>query len=185
MDWDGCRYTVRNACLAINDAARSVDNHKILAAVEVREELSALLRQLAEIDDAAEIENLPENLMDILQLIAAYDLRIAHGQPGYSKSATAAVEQLNDARATLDLLRKPDVYLSAVANTHTAAKYRHQGLPLDQMRLGLRSHLARLLNAGGAMALPQDRTQLYESQRALTRRIDEIYSRLQRRVLGL
>ena len=181
MDWADCRYAVRNACLAINDAARSVDNHKILAAVAARRKLSTRLRQLAEIDDADELEN----LMGVMQLIAAYDLRIAHGQPGYSKSATAAVEQLNDARATLDLLREPDIYIRAVANTHTAAKYRHQGLPLDQMRLGLRSHLARLSNAGGAMALPQDRTQLYESKRALTRRIEEIYSRLQRRVLGL
>ena len=181
MNWENCRQAVGNACVAHNDAARSTEQSIILAAVRARRGLSALLRQLVEIDDADELEN----LLGIMQLMAEYDLRIAQGQSGYLVSATAAVDQLNDARATLGLLREPDTYVRTVANTLTAAKYRHKGLPLDTMRRGLRSHKTRIVNASDSMALPEDRTDLYSSQHHLVRHMEKLYIQLQRQVLGI
>ena len=181
MNWKGYRKVVADFCAAINDGARTTEHRKILAATKARRELSVLLRPLAQIDDASELEQ----ILGIVLLMAEYDLRIAAGQSIYIVSATAAVEQLRDCLAMLAVLREPALYIRAVANTHTAAKYRPDGLPRDQMRRGLRAQLARIKNAIGAMALPEDRVELYISQRALVRQIEKLYIQLQRQVLEI
>ena len=171
---------MRGFCLAINNAARSTENHKIFAAVEARKELSRLLREIAVTEDTDETES----LMDIVQLMAESDLLIAYGQPKFESSATATVEQMRDARTTLGLLREPETYVRAVANTLTAVKYRcPRGLPLDTMRRGLRAQLIRIDNALRSMALLEDRTELYASQRHLIHRIEKLYTQLQNQVL--
>ena len=180
MDWGHCDRVARECCATINDAARETEDITVIReGVVARKALSELLRDLARIDDTDEIEN----LFGITQLIAGHDHLIAQGQPGYSASTLAAVEQLNDGRKTLGWLREPDVYKEYVAGVHTAAKYRKEGLPLDKMRQGLRSHISRVANAMGAMALAEDRAELYACQRGLVRRIERLYIRLQHRAL--
>ncbi|KXU35883.1 hypothetical protein AXK11_04940 [Cephaloticoccus primus] len=136
---------------------------------------------LTHIRDVARSGDLRLMVLTELAILKGDLLRYANSSE-MARSLRRAIEELGAVLRHLNLITDPAKY-SLIDQGHSLAKKRENGLPLDDARLALGSHLTRLRNMDRAR-LEEEEKEIIDTRKALVAAALNGYVERQVRVLG-
>jgi len=141
-----------------------------------RRKLQILVREAARLRDAALI------LAAELAIVRGDLLRYTNSQR-MRGSLTRALEELRAIQAHLDYVTDKAVY-AIIDRAHSLPKKRLNGLPRDDARMALASHISRLGNMDKSR-LDEEEKEILNARLVAVRTLEELYIALQERVSPL
>lgn len=116
------------------------------------------------------------------EMLLRQELAVYSNSPEQSNSITKAIEQLQGAKQSLNVVQDHESYQSATATYSSSRK--EAGLPIDSFRDFLKSHSTRLTNRmTGQLSVPEKN--ILRQRKENLGMVKEVYVAMQREALGL
>ena len=120
-------------------------------------------------------------ILGVEEIVLRQELAVYTNSPEQHNSITTAIEQLQDAKASLNIVSNPKQYQIATATY--PANQKEAGLPVDSFRAFLKSHSTRLTNRmASALSVPEKDILRQRKENLIV--VKELYVALQRKALG-
>lgn len=118
--------------------------------------------------------------LGVEEIMLRQELAVYTNSPEQHNSITMAIEQLQDAKKSLNVVKTPEQY-RIVAATYPANQ-KEAGLPVDSFRAFLKSHSTRLTNRmASALSVPEKNLLRQRKENLVA--VKELYIALQREAL--
>lgn len=170
----------------VNKIARSIDRNwktyqLVLESEEEKKHSEAQNVTLALLKEVKSTRDI-HLALGIEEMLLRQELAVYTNSPEQHNSITTAIEQLQDAKVSLDVVKTPQQYRIATA-TYPASQ-KESGLPVDSFRAFLKSHSTRLTNRMASVLFAPEKELLRQRKENLVT-VKELYIALQRKALGV
>ena len=142
----------------------------------------ASLREQCKILEEIHLSGELDTALAAEELCLRRELTTYSNSPEETRSLSTALEQLNEAKQALRIVRDPDIYRAATLTY--SSKRRENLLPLDAFREFVRSHATRLGNRMASQISRQEKIILQQRKENLIM-MNEKYKNLQKEALEI